>query len=58
MPKVSDTRKHDYPINQSLLNKYPFMLTDFKSKNVHMIVLDGDEIYLLWFGYKLLQKIT
>ena len=48
MYKTEDIRKDTYPYNQSFLNKYPFMLTSFKSDNLPMIVLDNEEIDLIF----------
>lgn len=48
MYKIEDIREHDYPYNQSFLNQYPFMLTSFKSDGLPMIVLDNDEIDLMF----------
>lgn len=48
MYKVEDIREHTYPYNQSFLDKYPFMLTSFKSDNLPMIVLDNEEIDLIF----------
>lgn len=48
MYKIEDVREHDYPYNQSFLNQYPFMLTSFKSDGLPMIVLDNDEIDLMF----------
>lgn len=48
MYKVEDIRKDTYPYNQSFLDKYPFMLTSFKSDNLPMIVLDSEEIDLIF----------
>ncbi|WP_289748913.1 hypothetical protein, partial [Helicobacter bilis] len=48
MYKIEDIREHTYPYNQSFLNKYPFMLTSFKSDNLPMIVLDNEEIDLIF----------
>lgn len=48
MYKVEDIREHTYPYNQSFLNKYPFMLTSFKSDNLPMVVLDNEEIDLIF----------
>ncbi|WP_104747405.1 hypothetical protein [Helicobacter bilis] len=48
MYKIEDIRKDTYPYNQSFLDKYPFMLTSFKSDNLPMIVLDSEEIDLIF----------
>lgn len=48
MYKNEDIRKDTYPYNQSFLDKYPFMLTSFKSDNLPMIVLDNEEIDLIF----------
>ena len=48
MYKTEDIRKDTYPYNQSFLDKYPFMLTSFKSNNLPMIVLDNEEIDLIF----------
>lgn len=48
MYKIEDIREHTYPYNQSFLNQYPFMLTSFKSDGLPMIVLDSDEIDLIF----------
>ena len=48
MYKTEDIRKDTYPYNQSFLDKYPFMLTSFKSDNLPMIVLDSEEIDLIF----------
>ena len=48
MYKTEDIRKDTYPYNQSFLDKYPFMLTSFKSDNLPMIVLDNEEIDLIF----------
>lgn len=48
MYKIEDIRKDTYPYNQSFLDQYPFMLTSFKSDNLPMIVLDNEEIDLIF----------
>ena len=48
MYKIEDIRKDTYPDNQSFLDQYPFMLTSFKSDNLPMIVLDNEEIDLIF----------
>ena len=48
MYKIEDIRNDTYPYNQSFLDQYPFMLTSFKSDNLPMIVLDNEEIDLIF----------
>ena len=48
MYKIEDIRKDTYPYNQSFLDQYPFMLTSFKSDNLPMMVVDNEEIDLIF----------